>query len=113
MAVVLSNPVFGTLLSAAAVNYYTAENVKTKILNATVCNTTGTARLLTVHLVPPGGAVAAANMVESAKSISPGETYNCPELVGKNLLEGWSLWAFSDVANALNLLVSGLSTTGA
>ena len=73
-------------------------NTKRKITAAVVINTTGVAKTFTVYLVPSGGAAAVSNTVISARTIAPGESYTCPELVGRGLNAGGFLQTASDVA---------------
>src|SRR5437867_2072369 len=58
-------------------------NTKRKITGAAVCNSTAVAKTFTAYLVPSGGTAGATNVYISARTIAPGETYMCPELVGR------------------------------
>lgn len=80
----------GGALTAAQAQQGTAVGSGTKriITAAALVNTTGAAVQATVCLVPSGGAAAAANTLISARTIAPGETYFCPELVNQGLNSG-------------------------
>jgi uncharacterized membrane protein YjjB (DUF3815 family) len=85
----------GGVLTAAATVQGAAVGTLTKrvITAAALVNTTGAAVAATVYLVPSGGAVGAANALISARTINPGETYFCPELVNQGINEGGSVQA--------------------
>lgn len=80
----------GAVLTGAAVTQGPPVPALTtrKIIAATLTNTTGAAVAATVHLVPSGGAAGAATTQISARTIAPGETYFCPELINQGLLAG-------------------------
>lgn len=77
----------GGALTGAAVTQGTVVPTLTKrvIRAAALCNTTGSPIAATVYLVPSGGTAGATNTYISARSISAGETYNCPELINQGL----------------------------
>ena len=66
----------GTLLTtSAATPLYTVPGATTRTVRSlTICNTGGTARTVTVHLVASGGSPSAANMVLNAVPLAAGET---------------------------------------
>lgn len=72
-------------------------NTKRKITAAAVCNSTAVAKLFTVYLVPNGGAAGPTNTYISARTIAPGETYLCPELVGRGQNAGDTIQTIADV----------------
>lgn len=72
-------------------------NTKCKITAAIVTNTTGVAKLFTVYLVPFGGVAGVTNTYISARTIAPGESYTCPELVGRGMNAGGFLQTLADV----------------
>jgi len=105
MTVQLKALVAGTVLTNAAVTYYTAPTgVAARINNATVTNFDTVARTVTVSI----GANATATQVILAKALQPNETYNCPELVGKTIPPGVILQALASANTAVNLSVSGI-----
>lgn len=83
-------------LTAAAATYGSVVATLTKRVfkSASLTNTTGAPVACTVYLVPSGGAAGAANTFISARTVAAGETYNCPELVGKGLNAGGFVQAF-------------------
>jgi len=113
MTITLKNLVPGTSqLTASAATYYTAPNgTGAKINNASAMNTDSSARTFTVHIVPSGGTASNSNMVINAKALQPGETYNCPELVGKNIMTGGTIQALASVTTTVSFQVSGIEQT--
>jgi hypothetical protein len=70
-------------------------NTKRKITGAVVCNDTAAAKLFTAQMV--GSAGAGAVTLISARTINPGESYTCPELVGRGMGPGGYLQVSADV----------------
>jgi hypothetical protein len=89
----------GGNVTAAAVTQGTEvpANTKRRITSAVVCNSTGVAKTFTAHVIPSGGSAATTNMYISARTIKPGESYTCPELVGRGMNEGGFVQALADV----------------
>jgi hypothetical protein len=93
-------------LAAAATTYYTATataNVQTIIKKVVFCNSTGSARTITLHLVPSGGSAAATNMLVSQRAINAYETYDCFEAQGQVMNPSDTIQAFSDSASAITI----------
>ena len=98
------NAITGAQLTAAAATYYTAPaNTKSIIKKLTFTNSTGTARTVTVYLVPYGGTAGVTNILISARAVAPGETYDCSEAMGQELATGGFLQALSDAAAAVTV----------
>jgi len=86
MTVGQKNIVPGVALTAAVATYYTNPALtRVRICNATLTNTTGAPVACTVHIVSSPDAAVAKNQKISARTISPGETYPCPELINRVL----------------------------
>jgi hypothetical protein len=85
----------GATLGAAAAVQGAAVPLLTKrlIRAATITNTTAAPVAASVYLVPSGGAPDATNAMISARTLSPGESYPCPELVNQGLNPGGSVQA--------------------
>lgn len=90
---------------------YTAESCKTIIDKFTVTNTTALNAVFSVNLVASGGAAGDANLVLKAKTIAPGQTYTCPELVGQTLESGGFISTLAGTAAALTISASGREIT--
>jgi len=111
MAVTLRQFTAAQYLTNAAATYYTANNCTGRIDNCTFTNTDSGAIAVTVHIVASGGTASAANMIISAKSLSPGECYTCPELVGKTIPSGSFVQALAGTASKVVMHMSGIEAT--
>jgi hypothetical protein len=98
------------LAAAAGVLYTTPLNTITTISAATLTNSTATARLVTMYLVPAGGTPGAANMILSARTVAPGESYNVAQAIGQTIPAGATVQALCDAATAVTLVMSGYET---
>lgn len=86
MTVSQKNIVPGMLLTGALATLHTAPSgTRERIINATITNDTGGVIAATVHIIPNAGAAGSANKRISARPVAPGETYTCPELIGRVL----------------------------
>lgn len=94
-------------LATGATTQYTATAVRAIIDKATVTNTDTVNRTFSVHLVTVGGSPSNANLIIDAKTVVPGETYLCPELVGQPLEPGDYISTTASAATALTLRVGG------
>lgn len=111
MAVSLKRFVGGSQLTTSAAIYYTADNIKARIDNIALTNTTAGAVTATVHLVPSGGSASASNCVLSARSIAAGETYIVPGAIGQTLDAGGTLQALASAGTAISLVASGIESS--
>jgi hypothetical protein len=106
MTTTIKRLVSGSALTGGAATYYTAQPLtRARITAATLTNTTGAPIQATVYLVPSGGVAGAANTVISTKTIAPGETYHCPELVNQVIEPSGTIQA---LGNGLTFVVSGV-----
>jgi hypothetical protein len=90
---------------------YTATAAKAIIDKATVTNTDTVNRTFSVNLVTSGGSAGNSNLVIDDRTVVPGETYLCPELVGQALESGGFISTIASAATALTLRVSGREIT--
>lgn len=111
MAVTAKNIIASKVAENTDTSQYTAVNCTTIIDKFTVVNTTASAATFTAHIVPAGVAVAAGYVVVSARAISPGETYQCPELVGQIMAPNSFISTVSGTASALTIRASGREIT--
>lgn len=112
MTVVVRTLVAPVQLPTAQTTHYTATAVRAIIDKATVTNTDTVNRTFSVHLVQQGGTPGNANLMIDARTVVPGETYNCPELVGHYLDIGSFISTTASSASALTLRISGREITG-
>lgn len=107
MTVSQKNIVPGILLTGALVTLHTAPGgTRERIINATVTNDTAGVINVTVHIITAAGAASAANKRISARPVASGETYTCPELIGRVLEPGDFIQA---LGNGLSMDVSAFT----
>jgi hypothetical protein len=95
----------------AQTTQYTADAVKAIIDKMTVTNTSANNVTISVNLVNFGGSAAADNLVVDARTIAPGETYTCPELVGQALEAGQFISTLASATTSLTIRCSGREIT--
>lgn len=111
MTVTVKNIIPRKQAEAAQTGQYTAQNCKAIIDKFTATNTTVANVTFAVNLVAAGGTPGADNLVLASKSIAPGETYLCPELVGQVLEAGGFISTIAGTASALTISASGREIT--
>lgn len=89
---------------------YTAQDCKTIIDKFTATNNTAANVTFSVNLVAAAGSAATSNKVLS-RTIAPGESYTCPELVGQVLEAGGFISTLAGTAAALTISASGREIT--
>lgn len=90
---------------------YTAVNCKTIIDKFTVTNTSLGNVAFSTNLVASQDVPSNSNLVLKTRAIGPGQTYNCPELVGQVLESGGFISTLSSAPAALTISVSGREIT--
>lgn len=86
MTIGQKNIIPGVALAAAVGIMYTVPALtRMRICNATLTNTTGAPVACTVHIVTNPDGPLAKNQKISLRTIAPGETYPCPELINRVL----------------------------
>lgn len=109
MAITPAKLIAGSQLTTAAATYYTAPaNTKAIIHNMTIMNNTSGALTFTVHIVNSGASESASNMVISARTIAAGETYTCPEVVGKVLSATGTIRALASAGTSVSIMADGV-----
>lgn len=111
MAVTPKTLVAPLQLAAAQTTLYTATNCKAIIDKATVTNTDSSNRTFSVNIVQASGSPGNSNLVVKARTVVPGETYLCPELVGQELDSGAFISTAASAGTALTFRVSGREIT--
>ena len=111
MTVTVKNIIPRKQAENAQTTQYTATNVTTVIDKFTVTNTTSSNVTFSVNLVASGGSATDANRVLSLRTIAPGETYACPELVGKVLEPGGFISTLAGAASSLTISATGREIT--
>lgn len=95
----------------AQTTQYTSTLCKTVIDKFTVTNTTSGNVAFSCNLVASGGSAGASNLVISSRSIAPGETYLCPELVGQSLEPSGFISTLAGAAASLTISATGRQIT--
>lgn len=90
---------------------YTATAARAIIDKATVTNTDTVNRTFSVNLIQSGGSAGNANLIIDDRTVVPGETYLCPELVGQSLDINGFISTIASAATALTIRVSGREIT--
>lgn len=98
-------------MEATNTTQYTATLCKALIDKATVTNTDTVNRSFSVNLIQSGGSATNANLIIDDRTVVPGETYNCPELIGHELDSGAFISTIASAATALTLRISGREIT--
>ena len=112
MTVLVKTLVAGSQIAATATTYYTAPaNTKAIIHNMSLTNTTANAITATVHIIDTGATETASNMVISARVISPGECYKCPEVIGKTISATGTIRALAGSATSITIMAHGIEVT--
>lgn len=111
---VTAKALFNPLQVAAGetTQYTAAAGVRTIIDKFTGTNTTAGAVTLTVKLIESGGAAGASNTIVSARSLTAGETYTFPELVGHVLNPGDKISTLASAGASITVRASGREVTG-
>ena len=94
-------------LENAQTAQYTATAVRAIIDKATITNTSAANVTVSVNLVTVSGSASSSNLIISTRTIVPGETYLCPELVGQILDSGGFISTIAGAATSLTMRVSG------
>lgn len=111
MTVTVKNLVAPKLAEATQTTQYSAANCKAVIDKFTVTNNSGSNATISINLVPSGGSAGTSNLLVNAKTVVPGETYTCPEVVGHVLENGGFISTIASSAGALAIDVSGREIT--
>lgn len=97
------------LPGAVATQYASPPQVTSIIKKLTLVNTDSTAGyIVTIHLVPVGGAAGAANMLVDALPVGPLQTVDVTVAVNQILAGGGFIAAFANVAAKVNFRCSGV-----
>lgn len=95
-------------LTAAVVTEYTVPgSAMVRIDKASFTNTDTAAHTVSIFLVPSAGAAGASNEITVVKTILPGATWNCPDIVGQVLNAGDFIAMQADAPTVLTAMVSG------
>jgi hypothetical protein len=91
--------------------YTCPANTRVRVLAANAVNDTTTAKYISAHRVPSGGAVGDANLIVNQKVLGSRESVQLWELVGQVLEAGDILSAIAEAADQITVHVSGVAIT--
>jgi len=111
MGVIVKNIIPRKFAENLQTSQYTALNCKTIIDKFTVTNTSGVNVIFNVNLVAATESSSASNLILSNKTITPNQTYTCPELVGQTLEPNGYISTLSSAGSALTISASGREIT--
>lgn len=111
MTVIVKTLVPPKQMEAVQTTQYTATAAKALIDKATVTNTDTVNRTFSVNLVQVSGTASNSNLIIDDRTVVPGETYLCPELVGQELDPGAFISTIASNATSLTLRISGREIT--
>jgi len=107
MTVTAKNLVPAKFVADTQTTQYTASNVTTIIDKFTATNISASTATISVNLVTQTYTPSDSNLIVKAKSLTAGETYIFPELVGHILPTGGFISTIASAASAINMRVSG------
>lgn len=111
MTVTVKNIIPRKQAEAVQTGQYIAVGAKTIIDKFTVTNTSAVNAQFSCNLIASGGSAGNLNLVLDAKTIAPGETYACPELVGQTLEPSGVISTLTSAAASLTISASGREIT--
>jgi len=91
--------------------YTAGSGVRTIIDKFTATNYSGGAVVLSINLVTTGGTAGNENLIIKEKSLSAGETYSFPEIVGHILDPGGFISTLAGAATSINIRACGREVT--
>jgi hypothetical protein len=87
--------------------YTAGNNITTIIDKFTATNFSGSSATISVNLVTYAGTTGNLNLIIKAKSLSAGETYAFPEIVGQALEPGDFISTIASASSAINIRSNG------
>jgi protein involved in polysaccharide export with SLBB domain len=111
MTVTVRNIIPAKQMEAAQTTQYTSVAARTIIDSVTVTNTDTVNRTFSVNLVQSAGSPGNSNLIIDDRTVVPGETYRCFELVGQVLEPGAFISTIASAATALTIRANGREVT--
>lgn len=100
-------------LPSSAAALYTSTGLWTQILALRCVNTDASVRTISLYVVPSGGSASAATASTlSFALLANGGGYNGANEYGLVLNPGDAIWGVADLAAKVNIMASGLVSTG-
>ncbi|WP_186187873.1 hypothetical protein [Burkholderia gladioli] len=98
--------------TSAAVLYTTPSATTATVNNFSLTNTSANPVSVTLYAVPSGGSPSAANTIMSAFSLSAGQTFVPPQVIGLQLSPGATLQALAGTATSITAAGGVYETSG-
>ena len=86
---------------------YTANNVRAVIDTFTATNTNTVNVQFSINLVASSGTAGDDNLVLKKRTIPPGDTYLCPEMVGQVIENGGFISTLASVSSSITISAAG------
>ena len=99
------------LLEAAQTTQCTADGVKVRIDSCVVTNQLTTNETLSLNIVTSGDTPGSDNLFIKSKTIFPGESYECPEIIGQWLEQGDFVSTAASDGTAFSFRMSGIQVS--
>lgn len=100
-----------TVANSQTTVYTAGAGVRTIIDKFTATNYSGSAAVLSINLVTTGDTAGNQNLIIKEKSLSAGETYSFPEIVGHVMDAGGFISTLAGTASAINIRACGREVT--
>ncbi len=112
MAVTIKNIIPRKYAENSQTAQYTAPAATRCVIDKfTVTNNDTVSRTFAANLVASGGSASNSNRVLATRTLTAGECYTCPELVGQVLEAGGFISTLASVASMLTISASGREIT--
>jgi hypothetical protein len=100
----------------ARTNQYTSGAVQGSVVRSivdkcTVSNSSSVATTFSLNIVNSAGSADGSNLLIDERRVEPGETYDCPEVIGQTLQEGQYISTLAGAVDTLSLRISGREIT--
>jgi hypothetical protein len=99
------------LLEAAQTSQYTASGVKARIDSCVATNQLSTNQTLSLNIVTSGDTPGSDNLFIKSRTIFPGESYECPEIIGQWLAQGDFVSTATSDGTAFAFRMSGIEVS--
>lgn len=111
MATTIKNIIPRKQLEVAQTIQYTANGCRTVIDKFTLTNTSSIDVSVSVNLIASGGTAGNSNLVLKSRVIAPGQTYQCPEIVGQLLEDGGFISTLPTASMSITISATGREIT--
>lgn len=101
----------GLLTTTSPIAAWTMTSGSATICHGTICNTSTLAVTVSLSVLPPGATVDGTHVAISNYSLAAGDTLSLKDyLGGATLGYGDSIWVTASTANAITVVISGITS---